>query len=216
VNDQASSIPSAAVRYRRVASRQTIHRRALIFGSCSPHFIMSEPAATSEPRAYWVRLSDGSEYGPGSIQLMAAWARDGRIPRSAVLVTRDGASPIPVTSEPAILEALDSPPPSTLTDIATSFDQSAVGDFVPYRNQAAMWGYWLSIAAIIPGLGLMLGPASVALGVVGLMVAKRFPKARGVSHSWVAIILGCFASLYNFAGIIAIVVRYWGKIKTLW
>jgi hypothetical protein len=168
-----------------------------------------------EPRAYWIRLPDGSEYGPGSLELMATWARDGRVPRTALLVTRDGAPPVPVISNPALLEALDTPPPSALDEIASTIEDSAVGSLVPFRNQPAMVGYWMSIAAlIIPGLGAILGPASMALGGVGLYIARRFPKARGTSHSFGAIIIGFVASFIHIAAIIALLIRYADRVKT--
>ncbi len=159
----------------------------------------------SEPRAYWVRLPDGSEYGPGSLTLMAQWTSEGRVPRSATLVTRDGKPPIPVTDQPelrAIFEGRRSP------ILAASEPDDALAMLVPYRNMPALWGYYVGIAALIPGLGLLLGPTALALGAIGIRLAKNKPHAHGAAHGWVGVALGGIATLLNWGGITALVVGW--------
>lgn len=66
---------------------------------------------------------------------------------------------------------------------------------IPYRNQPALIGYYLSVFGLIPCLGLPLAPAAIPLGIVGLKRARREAEARGKIHAWVAIILGSLSSI---------------------
>lgn len=165
---------------------------------------MSDMPRTHEPRAYWVRLPNGTEYGPGSLTLMRQWAAEGRVPRSASLVTRDGSPPILVTDMPELRDALEGRVDPD--DVGDHKDERVLESIVPYKNQPALWGYHIGIFALIPGAGLLLGPLALVLGFIGLRLVKRHPGSRGTSHSWVAMILGTLATLINIVGISAWVI----------
>jgi hypothetical protein len=163
----------------------------------------------AEPRAYWVRLPDGTEYGPGSLTLMRQWTAEGRVPRSATLITRDGTPPVPVTQQPELLEVFEGK--VTADSLPKAQGDDVLASLVPYRNMPALWGYYIGIFALIPGAGLLLGPTAMILGVIGVRLVKRRPGSKGAAHAWVAILLGALASLLNFGSILAFVVGKWNK-----
>jgi hypothetical protein len=61
---------------------------------------------------------------------------------------------------------------------------------VPYRNGAALGAYYCGVFGLIPVLGFVLGPIAFILGIIGLMKAKKNPKAHGTGHAIAGIILG--------------------------
>jgi hypothetical protein len=65
----------------------------------------------------------------------------------------------------------------------------AFGGLIPYRNTAALVGYYLAVFSIIPCF-FFLGIAGFILGIIGLNNAKNRPELGGVAHSWVGIIAG--------------------------
>lgn len=168
---------------------------------------MNQPPR-SQPTAYWIRLPDGTEYGPGSIALMAQWAAEGRVPNSALLVTRDGAPGVSVLQHPdiaAVLAGKAAPP-----NLTPSTTDNVLSVIVPYRNQPALFAYYVGIFALIPAAGLLLGPAAIVLGVFGVKLAASRKSVHGTAHAWVGIALGTIATLLNFTAIIALI---WGWLK---
>lgn len=162
-----------------------------------------------EPRAYWVRLPDGTEYGPGSITLMRQWTAEGRVPRSATLITRDGTPPVPVIEQPELREVFEGK--VDIDSLPKAQGEDVLASLVPYRNMPALWGYYIGIFALIPGTGLLLGPVALVLGFIGVRLVKSRPGSKGTAHAWVAILLGSIATLLNFAGIAALLIARWNK-----
>ncbi|MEX2219065.1 MAG: hypothetical protein WD749_09940 [Phycisphaerales bacterium] len=151
-----------------------------------------------------VRLADGREFGPASPEMLLQWAREGRIPASSDIIAADGrATPArqhpllgPIFSAPPVVQPAIMPPPS----------DGGVGTLIPYRNGAALTGYYVGVFALVPGFGLLLGPAAVILGIAGFRAYQREPHRKGAAHAWVAIVLGAITSLLNWVGIIALVI----------
>ncbi|VAX41827.1 hypothetical protein MNBD_PLANCTO03-986, partial [hydrothermal vent metagenome] len=83
---------------------------------------------------------------------------------------------------------IDSPPLPADTGITS---------LIPYNNPPALIGYYISVASLIPILAMLLGPAAVVLGVVGLNKRKADPRCKGMAHAIVAIILGSLTTLGN-------------------
>lgn len=77
-----------------------------------------------------------------------------------------------------------------------------VSTLIPYRNVLALVAYYVAIFSLIPCLGVLLGPAAVVLGLLGLRHAAHHPGAKGQAHAWVGIILGGLTALANLAGIV--------------
>jgi hypothetical protein len=64
------------------------------------------------------------------------------------------------------------------------------GGLIPYKNRPALIGYYCGFLGLLPVLGLVLGPAAVVLGIMGLARARANPRVHGTAHAVVAIILG--------------------------
>jgi len=61
---------------------------------------------------------------------------------------------------------------------------------VPYRNGAALAAYYMGVFGLIPGVGFLLGPLAFIFGIVGLIKARKNPKAHGTGHAVAGIVLG--------------------------
>ncbi len=64
---------------------------------------------------------------------------------------------------------------------------------LPRRNPVALFAYYLGVFALVPVVGLALGPLAVVLGVFGVRAARRKPKARGGGHAWAGVVMGVVA-----------------------
>jgi len=76
---------------------------------------------------------------------------------------------------------------------------------MPTSNPASLWAYYLGWLALIPCLGLVLGPFALACGVRGVRAANARPEIEGKGHAIVGIVLGAFATLLH-VGLILLVV----------
>jgi hypothetical protein len=70
---------------------------------------------------------------------------------------------------------------------------------IPYKNPAGLVAYYLGVFGLIPVLGLILGPAALVCGIVGVRHAMRNPAARGLGHAITGIVLGGLETLANWA-----------------
>jgi hypothetical protein len=61
---------------------------------------------------------------------------------------------------------------------------------IPYRNPQALIAYYCGVFALIPCLGLALGPVALILGILGLNYKKKNPSAGGTGHAIAGIVLG--------------------------
>lgn len=61
---------------------------------------------------------------------------------------------------------------------------------VPYRNGPALAAYYCGVFGLIPGIGFVLGPVALILGIVGLVKARKTPNAHGTGHAIAGIVLG--------------------------
>ena len=72
--------------------------------------------------------------------------------------------------------------------------------FLPDGNPSARWAYLCVIIGLIPGLGALLGPAAVVLGILGRRVALRDEFRRGLGHAYVSRVLGAIEFVCHGAG----------------
>ncbi|HIJ64832.1 MAG TPA: hypothetical protein HPP77_02690 [Candidatus Hydrogenedentes bacterium] len=84
----------------------------------------------------------------------------------------------------------------------TSGADEALATIVPYRNPYGLTAYYLGIFSIIPCLGLFLGITGLALGIAGVVYAKRHPEAKGKVHAWIGILVGGLFGLLNLVAIV--------------
>jgi hypothetical protein len=167
--------------------------------------IPSEPVATppsppmlaSEGALPWYYGVGQHRVGPvdaGSFLALIAAAQV----RPETLVWRPGmtqwiaAQQIPELATPLAAAAgvRASTPPVQPGYVGVEVQSDATGGLIPYKNGAALAGYYLSIVALVPGLGLLLSPVAIWLGVKGLRAVKREPLIKGSVHAWIGIGLG--------------------------
>ncbi|MCI0676250.1 MAG: hypothetical protein L0Y42_10815 [Phycisphaerales bacterium] len=161
---------------------------------------------------YMVRLSNGQEFGPASMELIEQWAREGRVPVDGLLAPLDGvgmgAGVRSVMAEPKLRAILQAPPTVStgLRQPAGVPEGGAMSGMIPYKNPPALVGYYLAIFSLLPMVGIVLGIPAVILGIIGLRKRMKEPAARGMAHAWIAIILGAMTTLAWGAWIVGMLV----------
>jgi hypothetical protein len=71
-----------------------------------------------------------------------------------------------------------------------------LGDhIIPAKNPMALASYYTGVFSLIPCVGLVLGPAALVLGIMGLKARARDPNLPGQTHAIVGIVLGSIATL---------------------
>jgi predicted Zn finger-like uncharacterized protein len=84
--------------------------------------------------------------------------------------------------------------------------EEAVSTIIPYKNGRALAAYYLGVFSLIPCAGLLLGPAALVLGILGLRYVKANPTAKGTGHAIAGIVLGGLTTLGNWGlGIILVI-----------
>ena len=78
----------------------------------------------------------------------------------------------------------------------------AVSTIIPYKNGRALVAYYLGVFSLIPCAGLLLGPAALILGILGMRYVKANPTAKGTGHAIAGIILGGLTTLGNWGVVI--------------
>jgi hypothetical protein len=91
--------------------------------------------------------------------------------------------------------------------------EEVVSTVIPYKNPKALIAYYLGIFGLIPCLGLILGPAAIVLGILGLRYKASFPRAKGTAHAIVGIVLGSLVTLANWGVILLYALLFAGVIK---
>ncbi|MGH7169913.1 MAG: DUF4190 domain-containing protein [Gemmataceae bacterium] len=82
----------------------------------------------------------------------------------------------------------------------------AVSTIIPYKNGRALIAYYLGVFSIIPCLGLLLGPAALVLGILGLRYVKANPTAKGTGHAIAGIVMGGLTTLIYWGLVLALIV----------
>ncbi len=91
--------------------------------------------------------------------------------------------------------AITAAPPTVAGAMSSPAPNDGVSTLIPYKNSAALIGYYISVGALIPIIGLLLGPIAVVLGIIGMRRYYRDPAIKGIAHAWVAIVLGGLCTL---------------------
>jgi len=164
---------------------------------------------------FFVRLPSGQRFGPAAMGVLEQWAREGRIPSTAQIEPADASAPArpprSVLSEPGLMAILGAPPTVAGTLSMPESPDSGISTLIPYKNGYALAAYYVSVASLIPGLGLLAGPIAFGLGIAGVRHYKREPKVKGIAHAWVGIILGFLTFAAHVALIVAVIVSAMGK-----
>jgi WD40 repeat protein len=85
-------------------------------------------------------------------------------------------------------------------------EDDGLAGIIPYRNGKALAAYYTGVFSLIPGLGLLLGPAALVLGILGQKYANANPKAKGLGHAVAGIVLGALTSLANWATLVIVLI----------
>jgi hypothetical protein len=157
----------------------------------------------SEGATYWLRLPDGSQFGPGTMEVVVRWAQEGRVPGEAVMVPTDGGAERAVREVPELMRIIQAPP---MVRGPIPQPDAPMSGMIPYRNPPALIGYYLGVFSLVPFLGLLLGPAALICGAVGFRKGLLHPSSKGKVHAWVAIILGAITSIGNWGLMILAIV----------
>jgi hypothetical protein len=163
--------------------------------------------STGQSPQFNLRLPGGQEFGPATLELLEQLAREGRMPPDALLAPQDGSPVRSIFSEPrlrAVLQAAMTLPPAappTSPQPLPPQPDSGMAVMIPYKNQPALIGYYMAVASLIPGVGLLTGPIAVGLGIAGLRKRLKHPEVHGIAHAWIAIILGAMCTI-GYAGLI--------------
>ncbi len=165
----------------------------------------------AEPATYMVRLSDSREFGPAAMDLVVRWAQEGRVPPDATLVASESGDERSVRDVPELAAVIPATPPTSpapttpAVPMRPAFEQDApLSGLIPYRNPAALVGYYLGVFSLIPILGALLALPAIILGIVGLVKRHHEPRRRGLAHAWLAIILGVCGPLLMTFGLVAL------------
>lgn len=80
-------------------------------------------------------------------------------------------------------------PPVPRSDVPLSSPAPTGGALIPTANPYALFSYYCGVFALIPCLGLILGPMGIILGSLGLRAIEKSPELPGKVHAWVGIVL---------------------------
>jgi hypothetical protein len=83
-------------------------------------------------------------------------------------------------------------------------DGDFTGGVIPYKNPKALIAYYLGVFSLIPCVGLLLGPAAIVLGILGLLHVKKHPTNGGTAHALVGLIVGSLVTVLHIIAIIVI------------
>ena len=136
-----------------------------------------------------IKTVAGESYGPASQTEIAAWAADGRISPEDIIIP-EGGEPQHASTVDWICDALASrTPPRHQSEVDRSVNApNALEHVIPTRNAPAIAAWYLGVFGLIPGLGLPLAVAAIAMGIMGL---KRASEVKvGLWHSILGLFLG--------------------------
>jgi hypothetical protein len=91
-------------------------------------------------------------------------------------------------------------------DQAPSTGADVVATIIPYKNPSALGAYYCGVFALIPVLGLILGPLALFFGIRGFNFVKANPTAKGTGHAIAGIVLGGLTILLNYGFVILLLV----------
>jgi hypothetical protein len=81
-----------------------------------------------------------------------------------------------------------------------------VETFIPYKNPLALIAYYVGVFAVIPCAGLLLGPAALILGILGIRYRNKHATAGGLGHAITGVVLGSLTTLANWGFVLVMTV----------
>lgn len=80
----------------------------------------------------------------------------------------------------------------------------ALDHVIPTRNQPALLGYYYAIFGLLPIAGLVLSPAAICYGLIGLDRGNRIPRHIGYGHAMFAVVTGIIGAIISYGCIVAL------------
>lgn len=148
----------------------------------------------------WHVAIHGQKQGPMSREMLLTMMRAQQVAVDSLVWTPGMSQWQPATAFPEFAAALGVAL-RVLPNQGAMGDDDTVSTIIPHRNSAALIGYYIAIAGLIPVLGLILGPIAVFMGVKGERLRRANPSAHGSVHAWIAIVLGGMVTVLNLIGI---------------
>lgn len=152
-----------------------------------------------------LRLANGQEFGPASLDDVVEWARQRRVPKDAVLVSSEDGSTRPVLDESRLRVILLAPPTEPTGAVEQPLGpDSTVHVVIPSRNPCALIAYYFAVFSIVMPF---LAPLAIILGIYGVRARAKRPAVHGLAHAWVGIIGGTAVTLMYCTVLILIVTK---------
>src|SRR5438876_1034143 len=85
-------------------------------------------------------------------------------------------------------------------------DDDGISVLIPYKNGRALAAYYCGVFALIPCVGLILGPIAFSFGILGLRAARENPRAHGTGHAIAGIVLGGLVFVGHVVVLVAIAI----------
>jgi len=85
-------------------------------------------------------------------------------------------------------------------------EENPLGVLIPTKNPKSLVAYYCGVFALIPCLGLVLGPIALIYGVLAVKFAKANPQAKGMVHAIVGVVLGALTTLANSLAVAGVLV----------
>jgi hypothetical protein len=89
--------------------------------------------------------------------------------------------------------------------------KDAVETLIPYHNPSGLIAYYVGVFSLIPCAALILGPAGIVLGIMGLNYRKKNSTAGGAGHAIAGIVLGSITGLLNWGVVLVFVIAMFLK-----
>ena len=146
----------------------------------APPVDFSKPPPPVSQNSQWIYFVNGQQSSPLDGAQITQMVRAGTLPPT-ILVWQNGlANWIPAPDSVLWPQELPRPTPQI---------HSTSSAMIPTDNPQALWSYYIGIFAIVPVLGVVMGPTALIMGIKGLNVFRENPAVRGKTHAWIGI--GC-------------------------
>jgi hypothetical protein len=123
-----------------------------------------------------------------------------KVPEVEPIQDRPRPRPVPPRRErPGYEERISSDEP---------FQDSGVEVLIPYHNPLGLTAYYLGVFSLIPCFALLLGPAALITGIMGVRARQANPRIGGTGHAISGIVLGSITSLINYGILVILLVAY--------
>lgn len=87
-------------------------------------------------------------------------------------------------------------------------DEEFLVPTITSNNPRALCSYRFALFGLIPFAGLVLGPAALAWGILGLRLERINPSNKGTAQALAGIVLGALELLTNWVGLLFLIIGW--------